>query len=248
MGKKEVKMPKLSIIIPTYNEENYLPDLLKSIRTQNWQDYEIIVSDANSTDSTEQIAREFGARVVKGPKLGPGFGRNHGAEVATGELLLFLDADVRLPAPDFLKHAVEEFEKRGLGIAGFYCRAWDGHLVHRFLYRLANLFLRLTQRVDPHVPGWAILVRRSLHQAVQGFDVAPAFREDHEYLNRVRRLAKFGFLRAGPILVSVRRFVQDGTLKTLCIYLVTELARPFGRIPYARFNYRFGGRKLTSQD
>lgn len=238
-------MPKLSIVIPTYNEGEYLPGLLESIAAQNWRDYEVIVSDAGSTDATQRIAREFGAVLVTGPKLGPGFGRNRGAEVAQGELLLFLDADVRLPGPDFLKKAVEEFEGRSLGIAGFYIRAWDGRPVHRLLYRLGNIFFWLTKRVDPHLPGWAILVRHSLHEAVHGFDETPAFREDHEYLSRVRRLGKFDFLKTGPILVSSRRFVQDGTVRTLWIYLVTELARPFGRIPYTRFNYRLGGRERS---
>ena len=236
-------MPKLSIVIPTYNEEAYLPGLLESIAGQNWRDYEIIISDAGSTDATQRIAREFGAILVIGPKLGPGFGRNRGAEVAQGELLLFLDADVRLPEPDFLKNAVEEFERRDLGIAGFYIRAWDGRFVHRFLYCLGNMLFWLTKRLDPHLPGWAILVRRSLHEAVHGFDETPAFREDHEYLSRIRRLGKFDLLKTGPILVSSRRFIQDGTIRTLWIYFVTELARPFGRIPYARFNYRSGGHK-----
>ncbi len=233
-------MPKLSIIIPTLNEEEYLPGLLQSIAAQDWKDFEVIVSDAGSTDATRETAESFGAKVITGPKLGPGYGRNRGAEVAQGELLLFLDADVRLPSPDFLRKAVEEFQRRKLGAAGFYIRAWDGHLGQRLLFRLGNSLFWATQRIDPHIPGWAILVRRDLHQKIGGFDETPAFREDHDYICRIRRHGKIGFLRTGPILVSTRRFAAEGTLRTLAIYLYTELARPFGRVPYERFRYKFG--------
>lgn len=233
-------MPKLSIVIPTLNEEAYLPGLLESIAAQDWKEYEIIVSDAGSSDRTVEIARSYGAKVVVGPRRGPGYGRNRGAEAAQGEFLLFLDADVRLPKKDFLREAVKEFEQRGLGAAGFYIRAWDGNLGHRLLFLLGNVLFWTTQKVDPHVPGWAIFVRKELHQKIGGFDETPTFREDHDYINRIRPSGKIGFLRTGPIWVSTRRFAAEGTFRTLAIYLYTELARPFGRIPYERFRYKFG--------
>ena len=66
-----VKM-KLSIIIPTYNEEKYLPELLKSIKEQNFSSYEIIVADNDSNDNTVKIAESYGCKVVSGglPAIG----------------------------------------------------------------------------------------------------------------------------------------------------------------------------------
>src|SRR3989338_639976 len=55
----------LSIIIPTHNEENYLPKLLKCIKKQDHKDYEIIVGDSFSTDKTIKIARNYGCRIIK---------------------------------------------------------------------------------------------------------------------------------------------------------------------------------------
>jgi len=81
----------LSIIIPTLNEEKYLPFLLSSIKEQNFKDYEIILSDAGSEDRTIEIAKSYGCRVVKGGL--PAKGRNQGARAAAGDLLLFLDSD-----------------------------------------------------------------------------------------------------------------------------------------------------------
>ena len=103
-----------SIIIPTYNEEEYLPILLKSIKKQDFNSYEIIVADANSTDKTREIAEEYGCRVVDGGL--PAVGRNNGAKVAKGEYLLFLDSDLEL-TEDYLRNVIYEFRMERLGIA-----------------------------------------------------------------------------------------------------------------------------------
>ena len=55
---------KISIIIPAYNEEEYLPKLLESIEKQDFKDYEVIIADANSSDNTREIAESYGCTVV----------------------------------------------------------------------------------------------------------------------------------------------------------------------------------------
>ena len=104
----------LSIIIPTLNEERYLPLLLESIKKQDFKDYEIVVADAGSKDKTVEIAKKYGCKVVSGGL--PAKGRNQGAKVAKGDLFLFLDAEAVLPE-HFLKEVLSEFKKRKLGIA-----------------------------------------------------------------------------------------------------------------------------------
>ena len=104
----------ISIIIPTYNEEDYLPNLLDSIKSQNFDDYEVIVADANSTDRTREIAESYGCIVVDGGL--PAVGRNNGARVAKGEYLLFLDSDLEL-TDDYLRNVLYEFKMEQLGIA-----------------------------------------------------------------------------------------------------------------------------------
>ena len=85
----------VSIIIPTLNEEEYLPRLLQSIKEQKYKDYEIIVADAGSQDKTLEVAKKYGAVITGGGH--PGKGRNEGVKVAHGNAFLFLDADVSLP-------------------------------------------------------------------------------------------------------------------------------------------------------
>ena len=90
---------KFSIIIPAYNEERYLPRLLKSIETarSNYSGgrdaIEVIVADNCSTDRTAQVAAERGARVVSVAKRRIAAARNGGARTAVGEILCFIDAD-----------------------------------------------------------------------------------------------------------------------------------------------------------
>ena len=91
----------ISIIIPTLNEEKYLPLLLASIKNQAFKEYEIILADAGSKDRTVEIAKQYGCRIIPGGS--PSKGRNEGAKVAKGELLFFIDADAVLPPKFFEK-------------------------------------------------------------------------------------------------------------------------------------------------
>ena len=104
----------LSIIIPTYNEEACLPVLLESIKKQSFDDYEIIVADANSTDKTREIAESYECIVTEGGL--PAVGRNNGAKIAKGEYLLFLDSDLKL-TDDYLRNVIYEFRMERAGIA-----------------------------------------------------------------------------------------------------------------------------------
>ena len=85
----------LSIIIPTLNEEKYLPLLLESIKKQNFSDYEIILADAGSTDKTLEIAKKYNCKIIPG-------GCRQKEETKELKLLkeillFFLDADVSFP-------------------------------------------------------------------------------------------------------------------------------------------------------
>ena len=107
----------LSIVIPTLNEEKHLKKHLESIKKQDFDNCEIIVADAGSSDKTKKIAKDFGCKITKGGT--PAQGRNEGAKQARGSLLLFLDADVALTKNSLLK-VLKEFKERKLKIATFF--------------------------------------------------------------------------------------------------------------------------------
>ncbi len=110
--------PLISIIVPTYNEERLLPILFQSIRRQAFQDYEIIVADDNSTDSTTRIALDHGARLVINNGIGEYPSRNAAADVAKGSVLLFTGADAIMSA-NFLSLLAAKFSEDP-GLAGIY--------------------------------------------------------------------------------------------------------------------------------
>ena len=88
--------PKVSIIIPTYNEENNIGRLLKSIKLQSYKNIETIVVDDGSTDKTVEISKKFTKKVFARSHAERSIQRNFGASVSSGEYLLFLDADMQL--------------------------------------------------------------------------------------------------------------------------------------------------------
>lgn len=229
----------LSIIIPTYNEEEYLPRLLASIRSQCFEGYEIIVADAKSTDRTREIAARFGAKVVDGGMPGPG--RNLGARAAQGDLLLFLDADVILPETDWLERKVAQFARRGLDAGTCMIKPIGGKLIDSVTHNVFNAHMMATQFLMAHAPGFCIFAKKSLHDRIGGFDETITLAEDHDYVDRAAKVGKFRVMTGSRIRVSVRRFDRDGRLPIYAKFLLAELhilAR--GPIRHDGFNYTFG--------
>lgn len=109
---------KVSIVIPSYNEENRLPNLLLSLKNQDYQPHQILVVDDHSEDNTAEVAKAMGAEVITSLKLEEGWiGKSRacwsGALIATGEWIMFLDADVTFENKDSLRRLLSQFETLG---------------------------------------------------------------------------------------------------------------------------------------
>jgi glycosyltransferase involved in cell wall biosynthesis len=229
----------LSIIVPAKNEEKFLPFLFKSLKLQSFQDFEVIVADANSSDKTKSISKNFGAKVVDGGL--PGVGRNRGAKVAKGDLLLFLDSDVVLP-PDFLEKNVSLFKKRDLDIATTTLRPLSSRFDDRIIHAAWNAGYKVIKNVKPACCGFHIFVRKGLFNASKGFDERVVWAEDAEFVSRVCGYgARFDILPV-PVFVSVRRLEKEGRVKFLSKSLygvaVTLLKGPIKR---EIFEYEWAG-------
>lgn len=229
----------LTIVIPTKNEEVHLPRLLASIKKQTLKPSEVIVADAQSTDATREVAREFGARVVEGGKIS--FGRNAGARASQTDFILFLDADVDLRDPRFLEKAVGEMLERKLDLATCDVFPLSDLYIDHFLHKAYNTYARAWGSLYPHAPGFCMLVRRELHEKIGGFDEQVTFCEDHDYARRATEHGRFGFLRSTKIPVSIRRLDRDGRMRIAITYMLAELHLAFlGPIRHNRFRYTFG--------
>lgn len=228
----------ITVVIPTKNEEAFLPRLLASLGTQTLRPATIIVADANSTDKTREIARAAGAKIVDGGL--PGVGRNRGAKEATTPYILFLDADVELTDPTSLARMLDDMRRRGLDIATCEVSPMEAGKVDQILHDAYNKYAKALQHVFPHAPGFCILVRRSIHKKINGFDETITFCEDHDYVQRAARIGRFGVLGV-KVPVSIRRLQRDGRLQTACKYVLAELhLATVGPIRHNLFNYTFG--------
>ena len=208
----------LSIVVPTLNEAGWLPATLAAARAgavDGGAD-EVVVSDSGSHDGTLEVARRLGARCVAHPAVAPGRGAderpapsraaacNRGAAAARGSILLFLDADVRLPH-GWDRAVRRALEDRGTVGGGFHLTL-DGpepglrrvERVNRLRYRLSHLFYG----------DQAVFVRATAFAAAGGFPEVPVL----ESARLCRRLKAEGRLVLLDLAVaaSARRFQRGG--------------------------------------
>jgi len=228
----------LSIVIPTLNEEKYLPLLLKSIKEQNVEEkYELIVADAGSVDKTLEIARALGCNIIEGGL--PAKGRNEGAKVAQGDLFLFMDADLKMPK-DFLKKSLKEFKERNLDVASYCLIPRTGRKIFKTAFNLLyNWPITLCQNFLAHGSS-AILVKKSIFQEVGGFDEDIKLAEDHYFTRQASKIGRFGVIKSTKVYITMRRFEADGYLPTLFKYLICHLYMFSGKPAKSKiFNYKF---------
>jgi len=210
-----------SIVIPTKNEEKFLPFLLRDIAKQSVQPEKIIVADAQSTDKTRIIAKKFGCTIIDGGL--PAVGRNRGAKLVSTEFIVFLDADTQIKSKNFFRDAFAEITKRNLDISSCDIVPYEGTRIDIWMLETYNLFAKLTENIKPHAPGMCIFMKKNIHDVVNGFDEQVVIAEDMDYVQRAARFGTFGILRNVEISISTRRYRKDGHFKTIMKYLFTEL-------------------------
>lgn len=239
---------ELAIIIPSKNEEKTLPYLINSIREQSFQNFKIIVADANSTDKTREIAKKYECEIVEGGK--PSVGRNRGMKKAIEEgfkICMMIDADSILPSKDFLEKALREFKEKNLDLAGTLqnpyntrikldlknvigsCRP-SQNLGHKLIYGLTNLVLKTTQHTKKPNMGNGIFEKTSLYKSIGGFDETIEFGEDTKYAQHVVKEGyKYAILKEPEkIFTSPRRFEQNGFWKMVRLYIYIDIKLLFG--------------------
>jgi hypothetical protein len=235
------RMSRLSVIIPALNEIHTLPGLLDALDAQTRPPDEIIVADAGSKDGTAEMARARGAIVVRGGRPGPG--RNAGARAASGDLFFFLDADV-LPPPHFIAEMLKGFARSGADVATSLIEPIGDSLSHKIIAEVVNLYLQIVQPFSPHAPGFCLLARREVHEAIGGFDEVVVLAEDFDYVQRAARIAAFDVLTNVRIPVSLRRLEEEGLTRLAFKHLWGEVhalaGRPMYSVPY---DYEFGAHR-----
>lgn len=206
--------PKISVIVPAHNEVKTLGETLRILLGQRYpQDrMEIIVAANGCTDGTVAVARTFPVRVVESERAGMSFGKNLGASAATGDLLVFIDADTHLE-PDGLRTVVESLHGIARPIATVAGRPSHGGPVVRFAFLLANL---RTSRRKLHAPGGVMALPRSFFQELGGFDeTLPQGTSSDLILRACAKGGTYVFIDATVATTSIRRFEKTGIIRQM---------------------------------
>jgi len=212
----------LSVIVPAFNEERFLPRTLDHLRRAvdhlgagPDRDVETVVVDNASTDRTAEVALAAGARVIAVPEHNIGRVRNAGASAASGGLLVFLDADTLVPH-NLLSRIAQVMDEPGCmggAVDIDYQPARPLIRVYLRLWRLIGLSLGMAQ-------GAVQFCRRDAFAAVGGYDESIYMGEDVDFYWRLGKLAKargqhVRFLKDVRVVPSCRRFDQWPTLRIL---------------------------------
>jgi glycosyltransferase involved in cell wall biosynthesis len=213
-----MESPRLSLVIPAWNEAALLPRLLDSVDAahRRWveaghpaQALEVILADNGSTDDTAEIARGYGCRVAPVEKRMISAARNGGAAMARGEILCFIDADSVLHPDSFLAVDAAMREARTLGGAsGVTMERWSVGIALSYALILPMIWLT---SFDTGLVFW----RRADFLALGGYDESRSFAEDVDFLWRLRRLGRprgqrLRRLRRIKAVTSTRKFDRYG--------------------------------------
>ena len=228
----------LSVVIPTLNEERHVGSLLSDVFGQTRRADEVIVVDAGSEDGTVSVVERFPGVVLLAGSPPVAKGRNLGGRRAHGDVVVFLDADVRLPE-GFFEGLLEEFEKNRLDVA---CPRYVPHGSTpsiRGAHGFFNLLFKSFERLLPSGAGHCIAVRGEVFRESRGFDPTLKF-DDIELIRRLAKGRRFGIV-VEQVYVSDRRYREHGVPKMLLRYLLMSLFFALGRYRWAnRIEYEFG--------
>lgn len=239
--------PFFSVIIPTLNEEKYLPKILTDLVKQKNKDFEVVVIDASSEDKTKMKAEDFkdklSLRFYTVKKKNVAYSRNVGASKSNGNYLVFLDADTRI-RPTFIKLLKKVVDKKKGLLFIPYIIADDVDPQTKIVFSLVNFLIEFSQYLNrPFASGGNIIIEKNLFNRLGGFDSKLFIAEDH---NLIQRAYKWGvrarFLHDVVVKFSLRRMRREGQLSIFYKYLVATIhVLVRGDVKKKIFEYQMGG-------
>jgi GT2 family glycosyltransferase len=173
---RELRWPKISVIVCTFNGSRTLRECLEAFLRLDYPNYEVIVVNDGSTDSTARIADSYGFRVITTENHGLGSARNTGLKAATGEVVAYVDDDA-YPDPHWLRYLAAAFmNTRHVGVGGPNIPLpGDGTIAECVAHLPGNpVHILLSDTEAEHIPGCNMAFRKSALEAIGGFD--PQFR------------------------------------------------------------------------
>ncbi len=209
--------PHITVVIPAYNEEKNLPHALKSLSEQTYTNFDVIVADNNSTDSTHQIIKQFKADRVLVTQKGYVYALDAGMRQAKGEIIAVTDADTTVKS-NWLEEIAKAFaDPRIVGLTGSIV-IQDKSLTSKILDLLYGSFLFIHFSIGkPHLIGFNFAVRKEAFLKAGGLDKNYTMSPDVDLGLRLKKFGKLVFARKVEIVPSMRRW-EDSVSKAFIEY------------------------------
>jgi glycosyltransferase involved in cell wall biosynthesis len=207
-----MKSPIVSVVIPAFNEATYIDRLLEALSDQTLENFEVIISDAESKDGTKEVVDSFknklDVKFFEAPPKGPAFGRNQGAKHTRGEWLLFLDADVYIDNQNFIEELLSKTIAKGWNTSSAQLKVMPGSLLGKIGHSQAYLNI-MSHTKHPIMQGYCMLTRREIFEKLDGFNEKIRYGEDNDYATRAAGYG-LGFVKGTYYWVDPRRYQQEG--------------------------------------
>ncbi len=226
--------PFFSIIIPALNEEKYLPKLLSDLSNQTFKDFEVIVVDGKSIDHTVLKAKEFAKllpslKILTSDKRHVCTQRNLGAKESNSDILIFSDADNRLPTY-FLQGLKYRWESTSAKIISLALKPDVSTPQNETIANAINTFLELQNNIKPtYLLESMFSIQKNIFDTVGGFDESVDYAEGKSLIQAVNKLGYKSKVYKDPSYIfSFRRFRKYGALKIAGNLAKMELAELVG--------------------
>ncbi|MHC4551325.1 MAG: glycosyltransferase family 2 protein [Planctomycetota bacterium] len=250
-------MPRVSVIIPTYNRTDYICEAVDSVLSQTYRDIEVIVVDDGSTDRTQQVLESYGDQIVVCRQVNAGVSaaRNKGIELASGEWLAFLDSDDRWMAeklqrqmdfidrhPEIIAHTVNakfvnlpgEKADNSFANCGFYPEKEEDVLPRPFLIQL----LHSSVAMPP-----AFMCQKEAAVRAGLFDIDLSISEDYDFLCRMAAQGPWGY--CSQELIEVLR--REENMSHLSRDRLSDPVRSYKALKYV-YNKFLNDLSLTDEE
>jgi rSAM/selenodomain-associated transferase 2 len=201
----------ISIIIPTYNEDDQIEETIRKIHSASRANItEVIVVDGGSKDQTIAIARNCGAITILSPTKGRAAQMNHGASIAKGEVLYFLHAD-SVPPRDFTGYITAALAK-GFSSGCFRLRFDQSHW-----FLNANCWFTRFNVNAVRFGDQSLFVTHDVFNKSGGFNESLMMMEDQEIIHRIKKYGRFTVLNAS-VITSARKYRDNGIYRMQMIF------------------------------
>jgi O-antigen biosynthesis protein len=168
----EMKFPRVSVVVCSYNGSRTIRDCMEGLMKLDYPDFEVIVVNDGSTDSTPEIVAEYPVKLISTPNMGLSNARNTGMVAASGEIVAYTDDDAH-PDPHWLKYLADAFLKTGhAGIGGPNIAPRDDGEIAECVANAPGgpVHVLINDTEAEHIPGCNMAFRREALKAISGFD------------------------------------------------------------------------------